>query len=188
MSYADAAASSGPIGAEKIPEPTKVVQTETPSSTGNIETVPEDKFAELKRKTEAKLEERGVDTDKLKKDAKDFEKKAEKEASDFVACLQKKFSEASAYLSKFTARAGEETSKAAAYTSTELENPVVVLQVLAGLGGIVAGYVGYLERHRIRSDSNIVLGIHGAIITGLVGLDYYLFSTYYPKYDKKKSL
>lgn len=66
----------------------------------------------------------------------------------------------------------------------ELQNPVVVAQVLAGIGGAVAGYIGYLERHRIRSENRLVVATHGAIITGLVALDVVLFRTYYPQYRK----
>lgn len=187
-SYADAAASSGPIGAKKIPEPTKVEHT-TPE--GNIETVPEQKFDKLKKQAEKKLEQE-VDTAELKKDAKaygkrakDFEKRAEKEGKDLLALAQEKLSATYSYVSNYLSNFNVESRKTVAYAQSELENPVVVLQTIAGIGGLVAGYVTYLERHRIRTDSNIVLGIHGAIITGLVGLDVYLFGKYYPKYDKK---
>lgn len=186
MSYAEAAASSGPIGAEKIPEPTTV---ESSPVSGNIKVVNEDKFEEIKKsaEAEAKKAEKFAD-DLLKKSKKDldaFEKKAKEEYSDFVTFLSKKYQEASASASEFFSTVSEKTSKVVAQSSTELENPVVVIQAVAGIGGIVAGYIGYLERHRIRSDSNVVLGIHGAIITTLIGLDVYLFGKYYPKYDKK---
>lgn len=186
MSYADAAASSGPIGAEKIPEPTTVKSSPV---SGNIEVVAEDKFDELKKAAEsdaAKVEKDAKAFEKkAKKDIKNFENKAKDEYSDLVALLSKKYQEASAYASQFFSNLGDNTSKAVAKTSTELENPVVVIQAVAGISGIVAGYIGYLERHRIRTDSNVVLAIHGAVITGLIGLDVYLFGKYYPQYDKK---
>ncbi|EMG46621.1 hypothetical protein SBY92_005447 [Candida maltosa Xu316] len=88
-------------------------------------------------------------------------------------------------LTKVSSDAQVATSNAVSKTAVELQNPVVVAQVAVVAGGIGAGYLAYLEKHRINTDNKYVVGIHASIITGLVLLDGYLFTTYYPKYDKK---
>ncbi|KAK7684765.1 hypothetical protein QCA50_012007 [Cerrena zonata] len=52
-SYADAAASSGPIGAEKLPSPPQVKSTTNPH--GNVETLPEEEFNKLKKESQEEL-------------------------------------------------------------------------------------------------------------------------------------
>ena len=78
-------------------------------------------------------------------------------------------------------------SQAASRTAIELQNPVVVTQLFVIAGGAAAGYLGWIERYRIRSDHNLVVGIHASVITGLVLLDGFLFNKYYPQYDKKRT-
>lgn len=186
QSYADAAASSGPIGAEKIPEPARLQETPNPSGSGNIESVSQKKFDKLKQETEKSRAHLEADVERAKKEAKELEKKAKKEGKKLLELLKQGYADAGKYFAEFSQNVSETTNAALTKTLKELENPVVVIQALAGIGGLVAGYVTYLERHRIRSDSNTVLGIHAAIITGLIGLDAYLFGKYYPKYDKKQ--
>lgn len=173
MSYANAASSSGPTGnPDPLPKPTEVKSSGKPH--GNIETVAEDKFNKLKKKVN--------DNKPSQEQVEDFKKElhdAEERGKNFLVNLWNKVV---ATVSSTAGRINQDATVARA--KTELQNPVVVAQVLAGIGGAVAGYIGYLERHRIRSENRLVVATHGAIITGLVALDVVLFKTYYPQYRK----
>lgn len=78
------------------------------------------------------------------------------------------------------------TCSAASRVGTELSNPVVAAQVVVVAGGAAAGYLAYMERHRINTDNKAFVCVNASIITGLVVLDGVLFSKYYSKYDKKQ--
>ena len=179
--YADAAASSGPIGAEKIPEPPKVKSTSNPN--GNVETVDEDEFDELKKKANDAVD-RGA------KKVKDFSKEANENGeaylNKFIASVKAGINNVTKNVRDFTANFGDNSTQLVAKASEEFKNPVVITQALVGISGLVAGYMTYLERHRIHSDNKVVLATHGAIITGLIVADGYLFQKYYPQYKSKK--
>lgn len=175
MSYANAASSSGPTGhPDPLPKPQEVKSSGKPH--GNIETVAEDKFNQLKKKVNdvKPTDEQIAD---FKKEARD----AEERGKNFLVEL---WNRVVAGVTSGTAQVRSEVSPAVSRAQYELQNPVVVAQVVAGVGGIAAAYVGWLERHRIRSESRAVVATHAAIITGLVALDVALFRTYYPKYRK----
>lgn len=182
MSYADAAASSGPIGAEKIASPPQVKHTTDPS--GSVETLPEDEFNKLKKDAEKEAKKAKAAGKEhigdFKKELHDLEERGEGYLNCFIKTVKSKYNDVSSYISKNT------NSEKIASLQLELKNPVVITQALVGLGGVIGGYFTYLERHRIKSDNKVVLATHGAIITGLILIDGYLFKTYYPKYDKKK--
>lgn len=180
MSYADAAASSGPIGAEKLPSVPKVQSKTQPS--GSVETVSEEDFAKLKKDAKAAAKEIS-DTSKqtlgdISKELKDLEGKGQGYLDKLIQTVKSSYADLSAYVSSKT------NSESAVTIKKELQNPVVVSQILVGASGLVAGYLTYLERHRIKSENKVVLATHGAIITGLILVDGYLFKTYYPKYKK----
>lgn len=179
--YADAAASSGPIGAEKIPEPPKVKSTSNPL--GNVETLAEEEFEEFKKKTHE-----AIDTGKKK--VQEFSKEANEQGEAYlnqvITSIKAGINNITKSVSDFTANFGDNSAQLLARTSEEFKNPVVITQALVGISGLVAGYVTYLERHRIHSDNKAVLATHGAIITGLIVADSYLFNKYYPQYKDKK--
>lgn len=179
--YADAAASSGPTGAEKIPEPPTFKSTTDPN--GKVETLDEDEFKEFKRKTHDAVD-RGA------KKVKDFSKEAndngEAYFNRFISSVKTGISNVTKSVSDFTANFGDNSTQLLAKASEEVKNPIVITQALVGISGLVAGYVTYLERHRIHSDNRVVLATHGAIITGLIVADGYLFQKYYPQYKSKK--
>lgn len=179
--YADAAASSGPIGAEKIPEPPKVKNTSNPN--GNVETLDEDEFEEFKKKTNAAVD-RGAK--KVKDLSKDANENGEAYLNKFIASVKTGINNVTKSVRDFTANFGDNSTQLVAKASEEFKNPVVITQALVGISGLVAGYMTYLERHRIHSDNRVVLATHGAIITGLIVADGYLFQKYYPQYKSKK--
>lgn len=180
MSYADAAASSGPIGADKLPSVPKVESKSDPS--GAVEVLPEEDFKKLKKDVKDATKEIS-DASKqtlgdISKDLKDLEKEGASYLEKFIKSVKSSYSDLTSYISTKT------SSETAVTIKEELKNPVVLSQIAVGLSGVVAGYFTYLERHRIKSENKIVLATHGAIITGLILVDGYLFKTYYPKYKK----
>lgn len=186
MSYAEAAASSGPIGAERLPKPTQVKTTTNPS--GGVETVDHQEFEELKKEFEEgsnealnKAKSKARD---LKKELHDLEDEAKPYWDKAVAQVKSSIAKLSDYFGKSAATAQQYSSQALATTCQELQNPVVVAQTLVGITGVVAGYIGYLERKRINTDNKAVLCVHASVLTGLVLADGFLFNKYYPKYKK----
>ncbi|KAK6465561.1 hypothetical protein DFJ63DRAFT_327176 [Scheffersomyces coipomensis] len=166
-------------------------------SSSDIPTTPSYDEAKLKQELEnvkkdvegvanETIEELKKDGESLKKQLKEFEKEGE----DFIAKLFESFkrfgTQSKDTLYSFVTKATETSSTALSKTAVEFQNPVVIAQTVIGITGIAAGYAAYLERHRINTDNKLVVSIHASIITGLVLLDGYLFTTYYPKYDKKK--
>ncbi|CAK9438765.1 uncharacterized protein LODBEIA_P29890 [Lodderomyces beijingensis] len=122
-----------------------------------------------------------------KKDFDEFEKEGKTFLSQLWADIQS-FSKRVGTVVQKNAQALQETSgQALSRAGVELQNPVVITQLFVTAGGAAAAYLVYLERHRIKSDNNYVVGLHASIITGLVLLDGFLFEKYYPKYDKKSS-
>ncbi|RCK55735.1 hypothetical protein Cantr_05040 [Candida viswanathii] len=133
---------------------------------------------EANDKSKEFLEEAKKELNHLEEEGKDL-------LSKFVAWVKSTSQSIGQSLNKTGDEVAKTTSEAVSRTSVELQNPVVVAQIAVIAGGLGAGYLGYLERHRINTDNKYVVGIHASIITGLVLLDGYLFTTYYPKYDKK---
>lgn len=71
---------------------------------------------------------------------------------------------------------------------TEVQNPVILLNVLLGSGFVTAlltGYAKYDARYLKYKSDGIVLTTVGAA-TALLALDTILSVKYYPKFDKKK--
>ena len=115
----------------------------------------------------------------------------EEEGRSLLAKISASIQRGAQQLGQFLQKSGENiqvgVSQAASRTAVELQNPVVVTQLFVVAGGAAAGYLGWLERYRIRSDQNAVVGIHAGVITGLVLLDGFLFNKYYPQYDPKRT-
>ncbi|KAG7195557.1 uncharacterized protein KQ657_003324 [Scheffersomyces spartinae] len=190
MSYAEAAASSGPAGAKKIPSPPQVETTIEPK--GNVEVVPEEEFEKLKKDAKVKVNE-------LKKDAKEKKEQLSKKAKEWedegASFLKKVWdqivltaSQTKELVYSFTSNIVPQTQVAADRALVELQNPVVVVQGLLGITAAIAGYFGIKECHRIHSESKLVIGVHAAIITGLITADSFFFNKYYPVYDKKGTI
>ena len=175
--YADAAHLSGPAGAEKIPEPAKLEQTFTPGEGSNIQTAAPKEVEKLKKQGKEAAKE-------ISKEAKKVEKDLKKSEGDALEVVKKYYLKVSALVQSLLASLSSSTVELTKTSQKELENPVVVAQVVAGASALAAGYVVYLERHRIKSDNPVVIGIHSAVITGLIGLDVLLFRKYYPQYKK----
>lgn len=181
MSYAEAAKSSGPIGAEKIPPPPTVEKSQPQ---GNIEVIPESKLSEFQTNEKQK-----IDMSKVKDFSKDVEKEIEEAKARGEDLLSKLIKNLKASFTKINSKVYDlgvttktETVKFSEFAINEFKNPVVVIQSLVGVSAIVAGYFGYLERHRVNYNNNLTLGIHASILTGLVLADGYLFNKFYPKY------
>lgn len=122
-----------------------------------------------------------------KKEFNHLEKEGKNLWQQFWSWFQTKSSEAGKYVQQSASQIQKASGNAVSRVGIELQNPVVVAQLVVAAGGAAAGYLGYLERHRIRSDNNAVVGIHASIVTGLVLLDGFLFNKYYPQYDKKRT-
>ncbi|CUM67834.1 uncharacterized protein PRCAT00005542001 [Priceomyces carsonii] len=140
---------------------------------------------DVSKKASEATEKKGNRGDEFKKEVDDLEKEGKTYFNKLVAFIKEKSSCASKVFSANFKEGQKKTSAALAKTSEEFQNPVVIAQALVGVTGVFAGYLTYLERHRIDTDNKLVLGIHGSIITGLVLLDGFLFRKYYPKFDKK---
>lgn len=189
MSYAKAAkenkpATQGtPATTSEVP-PVKDFPTES-APKGSVEVIPEEQLKEFTPKLQDTNDSKIKDFSKELQHAK--EKSLESSRSIFDA-IYKKLSQGYQQLqfsaSKIGVKAQSTGGCAIQKASIELQNPVVLAQLGVGITGAVAGYFAYLERSRINTSNNVVLAIHGAIITGLVGLDAYLFSKFYPKYKK----
>lgn len=179
-SYADAAASSGPVGAEKLPQPPKVERTSNPL--GSVETVDGKEFEKIKKqalKTAKEAVESGKEhVQDFKKELKDLEDKSKPFLEKAVGYVKEQYAAASAYVSSYV---NKDTVSAA---GKELQNPVVVGQLALIAGGATAGWFVYTERARINTDNKYVVAIHAGIITGLLLADVYVFDKLYPKYKK----
>lgn len=180
MSYAEAAASSGPLGADKLPEPTRVEKTTQPL--GSVETVDEKEFARIKREA-LKAAHNAVDAGKehvadLKKELLELEKESQPYVEKAVAYVKDKYAAAASYVSSVV------HSDKVNCASKELQNPVVVGQLAVIAGGAAAGWLVFCERSRIRSDNKYVVGIHAGVITAFLLADVYVFQKLYPKYKK----
>jgi len=187
MSYAQAAGSSGPIGADKLPQPTQVKTTSDPQ--GHIEVVANEEFEDLKNKSKKTLKKASGDMkekyDQAEKELSELEKESKSFINDAAAYISKELLKLNTQLGSIFTNLSKSTTDVVSSAYVELQNPVVLVQTVIGLTGIAAGYVAYVDRHRIRTDNNLVLGIHASIITGLVVVDGYLFNKYYPKFQKK---
>lgn len=183
-SYAEAAASSGPIGADKLPSPPQVHSTSDPS--GSVEVLEDEEFEKEKQEFEKKSRDYVKEaTEEISKDINDIEDRGKGLIGQISASLKKSKETLCYHLGNAFKKTSETSSCALVKTSEELKNPVVIAQSLVTVAGAASGYLLYLERHRINTDNKVVLGIHASVITGLILVDGYLFSKFYPKYDKK---
>lgn len=191
MSYADAAASSGPIGIEEpIAAPAEI--RNTPS-----EAVPIVSEKEFKR--EAKNLK-----NKVAKETKEIDSKVREEVENFQRETASVFGSLKNYVASFWQTVSEkehelaedikETANSPANKrrlsriQTELQNPVVFTQLVVAVLGAAASAALYHERGRILSNHKAVVGYHYAIISGVLALDALLFNAFYLKYDKKRGL
>lgn len=179
-SYADVAASSGPIGAEKLPEPAKLERTTEPL--GSVETVDEKEFAKIKKQA-LKTAKDAIDAGKehvqdFKKELKELEEESKPYLEKAVDYLKGTYAAAASYVSSVV---NSDTVTAA---SKELQNPVVLGQLVLIAGGATAGWFVYSERARINTNNKYVIGIHAGLITALILADKYVFDKLYPKYKK----
>ena len=74
--------------------------------------------------------------------------------------------------------------------ATELQNPVVLLNVILGSGvitGLLNGYIKYEKRFLKGKTNNEILGCAGAAVA-LLTLDGFVSKRYYSKFDQKKNL
>ncbi|KAI5955760.1 hypothetical protein KGF54_001262 [Candida jiufengensis] len=126
--------------------------------------------------------------DAAKKEFNHLEKEGKNIFSQLSASVQQGAQNFGSYLQETGKSISKTSQDLFSRLSIELQNPVVLSQIFVVAGGLTAGYYGYLERHRIRSDNNVVVGLHASIITGLVLLDGYFVSKYYPQYDKKRTI
>ncbi|SGZ58064.1 CIC11C00000004965 [Sungouiella intermedia] len=178
--YAEVAAESGPIGAEKIPEPAQVNRTTEPQ--GSVETVPKEDFEKIKKQAKKTTEE-AVKAGKehvqdFKKELKELKEELKPYVEKAVDYVKDKYAATAAYVSSWV---NKDTINAA---GQELQNPVVVGQLAVIAGGATAGYFITQESGRINSDNKYVVAIHAGIITGLILADVYVFQQLYPKYKK----
>ncbi|OBA24326.1 hypothetical protein METBIDRAFT_37495 [Metschnikowia bicuspidata var. bicuspidata NRRL YB-4993] len=184
MSYAEAAASSGPANIEKIPEPAKLERTSEPQ--GSVETLDAEEFEKQRHEAAREVERVAADAAKaskkqakqIKKEFDEIEKNSAPYLSQMVGYVKEKYAALSSALSS---RANADCASSAA---AELQNPVVLSQLALIAGGATAGWYLYAERAHIRSENKYVLAIHAAIATGLVLGDVYVFQNLYPKYKK----
>lgn len=179
-SYADIAASSGPTGAEKLPEPPKVEHNTNPQ--GSVETVDEKEFAKIKKQA-LKAAKDAVDAGKehvkdFKKEIKEIEKESQPYVEKALDFFKEKYAAAASYVSSVV------NSDSVSAAGKELQNPVVVGQLALIAGGATAGWFVYSERARINTDNKYVVAIHAGIVTAFVLADVYVFEKLYPKYKK----
>lgn len=121
--------------------------------------------------------------DELKKDEPYYRAKAQQ----YAEYVKTKLYEAANY-AYGTAQSSLDYARSATYRAlTELQNPVILLNVLAGtglIGSLLTGYAKYDARYlRNKSDGDILRVVGGA--TALLAIDTLLSIKYYPKYDKK---
>lgn len=186
MSYAEAAASSGPTGEPiKLPKPAELEVTTDPL--GSLETVDAKKF-EKERKEARELGEKAQrEAQKAVNAVKDESKKLEKEWDNLKhdSNVEKVVDYVKQLIANATAFVNRTFSKETVDTvATELQNPVVVGQIAALGAGAAAGWFVYAESDRIRSDNKYVVALHAGIVTAAVLADIYVFQNLYPKYKK----
>ena len=120
-----------------------------------------------------------------RKELNHLEEEGQNLLSQFVAYVKSTANSIGQSLNKAGAELQLATSAAVSRTSVELQNPVVIAQIAVAAGGAAAGYLAYWKDIELTPTNKYVVGIHASIITGLVVLDGYLFSTYYPNTIKK---
>lgn len=197
MSYAEAAASSGPIGAEKLPNPP------VHSERNKVETELDEDYKELKAKAQ-KLSEQGKEKfdeieskgskklHQLKKDGKSKFNDLEQETKSVVHNVYEWIKDQLVYIDNNLGGIGGKVVGTSTFYLTkfyqELTNPVVLIQSIVGVVGLSACYIAYKDKYRINTDNNLVLGIHASVLTGVVLADAWLFTKYFPKFEKSKSV
>lgn len=184
--YAEAAASSGPKGAEKLPLPPSIEPTSQPL--GGVEVVSQEKFDQLKSDVEhASADAVAASKKTLGEVAEIADEDAEKLSDDAKSI----WSQCLSYVGdKYAAAASYVRSRAPAATllgypnSSELQNPALLGQlVLVASSATALCYVG-AERARIRTENKYVVAIHAAAITALVAGHAYMFRKLYRKSKK----
>lgn len=193
MSYAEAASSQGPTGSKVVEDPLNLTPNDVKKEASQgADKVKKDANEALKKAskeadkikkdaskaTEDAIKKGKAATDNVKKDLKELEKESRPYIEQATKFVKEKYQAAANFVGSYV---NKDTVAAA---GNELQNPVVLGQIAVILGGATAGWFVYSERARIRSDNKYVVGIHAAVITGLVLADGVLFSQLYPKYKK----
>lgn len=182
--YAEAAASSGPTGAEKLPLPPTVEATSQPL--GGVELVSQEKLEQLRTEVN---DAATAAVDASKKTLGEVADIGEDDAKKLAADTRSLWSKVSAYVSDRYAAASsyvrshvpEADSDYVTSAGRELQNPAVLGQLaLLAAAGSALGYV-YSEKTRINTDNKYVVAIHAAVITALVVGDVYVFRKLYRK-------
>ncbi|EEQ36802.1 hypothetical protein EJF18_10956 [Clavispora lusitaniae] len=179
--YAEAAASSGPTGAQKLPEPAKVQHTTEPH--GGVELVDKEELEEIKKDAKERARDavaKGKKTlgdvaEVSREDAKRLKEEGKSLWSQAVAYASEKYDAVSSYVRRNV------NSDTVAAAGRELQNPAVVGQLALIAGAATAGSYVYSERARIRSDNGYVVAIHAGLITALVLGDVYVFRRLYAR-------
>ncbi|GEQ72356.1 hypothetical protein JCM33374_g6043 [Metschnikowia sp. JCM 33374] len=158
MSYAEAAASSGPA---------KEFEQKRKEAAKEVEKIASKAAKVSKEQAEV-----------IKKEFDEFEKESAPYIEKALNFVKEKYAYVSSSISsKFN-------SESVSSTVTELQNPVVLSQLALIIGGATAGWFVYAERAHIRSENKYVVAIHAGIVTALVLGDVYVFQKLYPKYKK----
>lgn len=189
MSYAEAAASSGPTGATKIPKPAELEVTTEPL--GSIETVDPVTFEKERKKAQEVAGKTAYEVElEAKKAAKALRDEASKIEKEWESFKKNSTVESVVdYVKQLLATVGSYFNKTfstetVATVSTELKNPAVVGQIAVIGAGAAAGWFVFSESDRIRSDNKYVVALHAGIITAVVLADVYAFQYLYPKGKK----
>lgn len=134
--------------------------------------------------------------DELKKiDEKTYKKKLQKcentvveKLKEFTNYVSARLASTGTYIRKSTYSTLAASQSLACKASTEIQNPVILLNLLLGSGIVTAlltGYAKYDARYlKDKSDGAILCTVGTA--TALLALDTVLSVKYYPKFDKKK--
>ncbi|KAF3985227.1 hypothetical protein FT663_05380 [Candidozyma haemuli var. vulneris] len=193
MSYAEAAAANGPTGSKVVEDPmhstpedvkneaaegAEKVKKEASKASKDASKEADKLKKDASKATDEAIKKGKATADNVKKDLKELEKESKPYIDSVTKFVKEKYQAASNFVTSYV---NKDTVSAA---GAEFQNPVVLGQLAVILGGATAGWFVYSERARIRSDNKYVVGIHAALITGLVVADGFIFSQLYPKYKK----
>lgn len=190
MSYAEAAKSSGPVGAEPIPKPAELETTTDPN--GSVQTIDGKEFEKKRKQAAEEVKRVAAEAAQASKEhAEEIRGELEGLEDESKAVLQQYYEYAKKQLSSlysglsstFRENADYAASKAG-YAANEIQNPVVVGQLAVVAGGAAASYYVWQERAHIRTDNRYVVAVHAGLITALVLADAYVYQKLYPKYKK----
>ncbi|QLL34977.1 hypothetical protein HG536_0H03530 [Torulaspora globosa] len=144
--------------------------------------------AEHSKRAEKHAERAGEELKKAAEEVKKDEPYYREKAHQCSSYIWTKFYEAANYVYGTGQSSMQYARSAACRAMTELKNPVILLNVLAGsgvIGALLTGYAKYDARYlKNKSDGDILCLVGSA--TALLAIDTVLSVKYYSKYDKKK--